>query len=331
MTSTGIEIVEAGISVVTDLGRYGYTDQGLQINGAADQFSAIAANILVGNDENAPIIELTSILPFQMRTPEPVLVSVTGATGAITIDGLKFASNTPIVTWPHALIRIEPARAGLRGYIAIHGGIEGDEYLGSYAYDSLINRGRKLVDDDCLNVEGFGVATPPHITSFFPIKAPHDSYSRHTQLGVVPGPESDEFPNFFETVSEQTFTIGTQSDHAGIRLEGMSPRRSQNSEVLSRGVPVGAIEVPPAGGMIALLRGRPLTAGYPVPAVVARGWHHQLAQLRPGDCVSLVPTSVSRSLALAQKRRDDLDLLRHKCTTAFTASHIFTSRTMAMR
>lgn len=331
MTATGIEIIEAGISVVTDLGRYGYTDQGLQINGAADQFSAIAANILVGNDENAPIVELTSILPFQMRTPEPVLVSVTGATGAITIDGLKFAGNTPIVTWPHALIRVEPALAGLRGYIAIHGDIEGDKYLGSYAHDSLINRGRKLVDGDCLNVEHFGVATPPHITSFFPIKAPQDSYSPHTRLGVVPGPELDEFPDFFETVSEQTFTIGGQSDHAGIRLEGMSPGRSENTEILSRGVPVGAIEVPPAGGMIALLRGRPLTAGYPVPAVVARGWHPCLAQLRPGDCVSLISTSVSRSLARAQKRRDELDRLRRKCTTAFTASRIFASRTMAMR
>lgn len=331
MTSTEINIIEAGISVVTDLGRYGFTDQGLQINGAADQFSAIAANILVGNDENAPIIELTSILPFQMRTPEPVLVSITGATGAITVDGLKFASNTPIVTWPHAQIRVEPARAGLRGYIAIHGDIDGDKYLGSYAYDSLINRGRKLVDDDCLQVESFSVTRPPHIAPCFPIKTPCDSYSRHTQLGVVPGPELDEFPDFFETVSAQTFTIGAQSDHAGIRMEGTSPTRSRNSEILSRGVPVGAIEAPPAGDLIVLLRGRPLTAGYPVPAVVARGWHHRLAQLRPGDCVSLIPTTVSRSLALAQKRRDDLDVLRHKCSTAFTASHIFTSRTMAMR
>lgn len=331
MTSTAIDILESGISVVTDLGRYGFTDQGLQINGAADQFSAIAANILVGNDENSPVIELTSILPFQMRTPEPVLISITGAVGAVTIDGLKFASHTPIVTWPNALIRVQPARAGLRGYIAIHGDIDGDKYLGSYAYDSLIDRGRKLVDDDCLRVENFGVQTPPHITPCFPIKAPCDSYSHHTQLGVVPGPELDEFPDFFETISPQIFTIGAQSDHAGIRLEGTSPNRSHTSEILSRGVPVGAVEVPPAGGMIALLRGRPLTAGYPVPAVVARGWHHRLAQLRPGDCVSLIPTTISRSLALAQKRRDDLDVLRHKCTTAFTASHIFTSRTMAMR
>lgn len=330
MTSVEINIREAGVSVVTDLGRYGFTDQGLQVNGAADQFSAMAANILVGNGEGSPVIELTSILPFEMCTPEPVLFSITGSTGDITIDGINFTSRTPIVTWPDACIRIEPAQAGLRGYIAIHGRIEGDEYMGSCAYDSLINRGCKLADDQRLRVDGHCVQAPPHMTPCFPIRAPRELYSRHTPLGIMPGPELHEYPGFFDNISSQMRTVGAQSDHAGIRLEGTDAPRSRTSEILSRGVPVGAIEVPPAGGMIALLRGRPLTAGYPVPAVVARGWHSQLAQIRPGDTVSLIPTTPAQSISVAQRRRDELDILRKKCSTAFAASRLFSPRTTSM-
>lgn len=327
MTTSSVEIVEAGWSGITDLGRYGYTDQGVQVNGAADQFSAMAANILVGNSERSPLIEITAILPFRMRTHDPMLVAVTGAMGKISVNGVAFPGNTPIVTWPGARVQIEPARAGLRSYVAIHGGVAGDEFLGSYAHDSLINRGRRLSDGDTVEVDGHRVHAPPHMASYFPISGPHDTYSHHTRLGIVPGPEQGEFPDFLNNISIQPLTVGAQSDHAGIRLEGMPVTRSGNDEILSRGVPVGAIEAPQAGGLITLLRGRPLTAGYPVPALVARGWHHRLAQVRPGDSVSLIPTTVSRSLTIAQTRRDELDLLHQRCSTAFAASRIFASCT----
>jgi allophanate hydrolase subunit 2 len=78
-----------------------------------------------------------------------------------------------------------------------------------------------------------------------------------------------------------------QSDYIGVRLVGGDLSLAVRDEILSRGVPVGAVEVPPSGELIMLMRGRLVTAGYPVVAVLTRGSIDRLAQARPGDQVSL--------------------------------------------
>lgn len=323
-TTRAIRIGTAGLAVVTDLGRYGSTHLGIQVNGAADQVSARTANVLVGNADEAPLIEVTAVFPFSFTGDEPLLIAVTGAAPAVSVDGVPLPVRTPFVAWPGAEVRVATARRGLRSYVAIHGTIDGDSFHGSVAFDPLIGRGRRLQDGDLVEVEGPRVRTPSHGSPAFAITAPQDAYPQSWTVGVLPGPEAHEFPGLFDTTTGRVdlpgLLVGTQSDHIGLRLEGHSLVRSSGDEILSRGVPVGALEVPPSGGIIMLLRGRPLTAGYPVPAVVARGWHHLLGQIRPGDRVTLVPTSPAQSLASLHRQREALGVLRARCSTAFTAS-----------
>ncbi|HJG81349.1 MAG TPA: allophanate hydrolase [Brevibacterium senegalense] len=319
-----IRIINAGLSVVTDLGRFGSTHLGIQVNGAADQRSARTANILVGNREDAPLFEITAVFPFSFRVEDHMLVAVTGAATSMTVDGVPLPVRTPFVAWPGSVVQIAAVRRGLRSYAAIHGLIEGDSFHGSVAFDPLIGRGRRLHDDDEVAVIGPQVHAPPHGSPSFAITAESTSYPQHWRLGMLSGPEAEEFPGIFDATqglkSLGDLQVGTQSDHIGVRLEGHSLVRTIGDEILSRGVPVGAVEIPPTGGMIMLLRGRPLTAGYPVPAVVARGWHHLLGQIRPGDRVTLVPTTPAQSLATVYRQREALNLLRARCRTAFTAS-----------
>lgn len=259
-----------------------------------------------------------------------MLIAVSGATGTITISGAKIPANTPILTWPDAEIRIEPASSGLRAYLAVHGVIQGDEFLGSVALDPLIGRGRRLKNGDLVPVTGSEVRENYQMPLFL-VTAPQEVYPNTWQLDVLPGPDIEQFLDFAEDIARHSFTVDTNSDHVGVRLTGPSFARAITTEILSRGVPLGAVEQPPTGGPIILMRGRPLTAGYPVPAVVARSSHSALGQLRPGDTVSLRMTTPSRSLHLVRTQEERLADLRRRCSGMFAAGHLFPVRSSDSR
>ncbi len=136
-------------------------------------------------------------------------------------------------------------------------------------------------------------------------------------VDVVPGPERDEF-----ATAELTgpWTVSASSDHVGLRLEGPTPSRAGAGELLSRGVPVGAVEVPPAGGLLALLRGRLVTAGYPVPLVATSTAVDLLGQARPGDVLRLREVDVVQARAARRARTSALATAADRARTALVAS-----------
>jgi antagonist of KipI len=53
-------VIKPGLfTTVQDLGRYGYLRFGVPISGAMDQFSLVAANVLVGNKPDYACLETT--------------------------------------------------------------------------------------------------------------------------------------------------------------------------------------------------------------------------------------------------------------------------------
>ena len=84
------------------------------------------------------------------------------------------------------------------------------------------------------------------------------------EASIAPEPPEDALAGPWE--------VAPESDHVGLRLAGEAPRRTHAAEILSRGVPVGAVEIPPSGGLLVLLRGRLVTAGYPVADFVQRAF-----------------------------------------------------------
>ena len=65
-------------STIQDLGRYGYTHLGISIVGAADRLSLRIANLLVGNQENTPALEMT-LLGATLEFEERRIVALAGA------------------------------------------------------------------------------------------------------------------------------------------------------------------------------------------------------------------------------------------------------------
>ncbi|WP_432974709.1 biotin-dependent carboxyltransferase family protein [Dactylosporangium sp. CA-233914] len=314
MTAT-LRVIKGGWAAVTDLGRYGHTHIGIQSNGAVDQLAARTANILVGNADGAPVIENLMLGEFEFETTATVLLAVTGS-GALTIDGSDSPMYAPLVTWPGAQVRLVPLNTGLRAYVAVRGIMRGECFLGSLATDPIVGVGQMLSGGDEVSVDDPHVPETPFLPLFRPAVIP-PRYSNDPTLDIMPGPEAEEFPELFDELGDLVLEVGARSDHVGVRLEGREFTRTSSSEILSRGVPMGAVEVPPTGGAIVLLRGRPITAGYPVVAVVTRACHALLGQLRPGDRVRLRTVPASEALRSLTAQESQLNELRTRCQTMY--------------
>jgi 5-oxoprolinase (ATP-hydrolysing) subunit C len=311
-------ILQPGHSVVTDLGRTKGPAYGLPVNGALDQYSAKAANILAGNEDNDPLLELTA-LDFRMRATTDLLIAVTGAPLDFTVGGRDCPQWEPVSVRAGEVVAVRGIRTGLRAYIAVHGSFTVPSLLGSCAPDTVVGFGLKLV-------EGFGLETrkttapitQPHFgLPLFRLGLTKPVFTTNPVIDVTDGPDVAEFGETADLLFTTQYTVSPRSNHIGLRLGGALPERQLTSEVLSRGVPVGAIEVPSREELLVLHRGRGVTAGYPVLAVATSRSLDILAQARPGHTITFRKTTVAEATATHRRACLELDRLRSTIQTVF--------------
>jgi len=100
------------------------------------------------------------------------------------------------------------------------------------------------------------------------------------------------------------YVVSEHSDRAGLRLKGepVSPR--EESQLLTDGIPLGAIQVPPDGQPIILFVDQQTTGGYPKIANVIAADMHRVGQLRPRDEVRFIEVSIAAAVeALREQER----------------------------
>ncbi len=311
-----ITVESAGLAVVQDLGRTGHGDKGISANGASDRRSAQLANVLVGNDPGAALLETagsSTSLTFNADT----LVAVTGATTHPTVTGRAVPTWDPFVVPAGATLDLPTPEQGWRTYLAVAGGLDGERLLGSVAPDPMLEVGTRLARGDRLELStcacGF---SHPHLP-LFRFGARRPSWPSTAVVQVTPGPELDEFD---ESALRGPWEVSPHSDQVGLRAEGPTPSRTAAHEILSRGVPVGAVQVPPSGGLLVLLYGRLLTAGYPIPYVATTVSMGALGQVRPGDRIVLRRTDEATAVAQLLDDRRELAQVAERATTALRAS-----------
>lgn len=281
-----LEVVRSGLlTTVQDRGRPGHAAVGLTESGAADRAAHDAANRLVGNHPSAATLEVTGG-GLVVRSVGETLVAVTGARVEVFVGDRPVGDYAMIRLGHHEVLRLGTPSEGLRTYLAVRGGIDVPEVLGSRATDTLSGTGPDPVrTGDCLMVGALAGELPTEDQIPPPAPVPDPA-----PLRVRPGPRDDWFtPASLHALLHETWTVTPQLDRIGIRLRGPgSLHRARHGELPTEGMVAGSLQVPPDGRPVLFLADHPVTGGYPVIAVVVAADLPVAAQLRPGNRVRFV-------------------------------------------
>lgn len=285
------------LASLQDGGRFGVRHLGVTQGGAADWVSQAWANWLLGNSLQAATIEIT-LGDFVLSAETDGYLALCGADLGAMLDDRPIAPGRSFTVRKGQRLSFSTPRLGVRAYLAAPGGFAAAQVLGSCAtvrregLGGLHGDGQPLTEGDRLNWHG----TAPTPRSLRPEQIPLLSGE---PLSVVLGAQIGDFSgqSLFDAFN-CVWTVDQRADRMGIRLLGPVLRSSRQS-MISEGVPLGAIQVPPDGQPIVLLNDRQTIGGYPrlgalTPLAVAR-----LAQCMPGAQLRLKPVA----LATAQREQ----------------------------
>ena len=298
-------IVEAPglFTTVQDLGREGFGPIGVSASGAADPMSLRIGNRLVGNSEGAAALEMT-LVGGAFTFERAVVIAATGADFGPSLDGMALPMWTSIEIRAGQTLKFGHSRSGARAYLCVQGGIAVEPFLGSASTHVLSGLGgfeaRALRKGDRVEL---GVANSLFRKRSLSAKAMENLKPRK-MIRVTDGPQSDwSAESSWKTFCGNAFRVSEQSNRMGIRLEGPPIQLEASREMITEGVSLGAIQVPPSGQPIILFVEQQTTGGYPKIANVISADLHSLGQLRPRDEIRFerVEMSEARSLLIQQE------------------------------
>ncbi|WP_253465322.1 5-oxoprolinase/urea amidolyase family protein [Paenarthrobacter sp. A20] len=304
---SGVRILNPGAqSLIQDLGRRGFGPLGVSAAGALDRASLRRANRLVGNGSSVAAIETVNG-GLTVEAIGDQVIAVAGAPTTLTVqppslvesddDSAPGAPRTVPMATAFALLDGEvltlgAPESGFRNYVAIRGGVDVPEVLGSRSADTMSGIGpAPLAVGQELPIGEATVSTAvgsPELQPDFP-------GAGVTVLDVVPGPRADWFDQeALDSLCSQEWLVTPQSNRVGMRLDGAPLQRTREGELPSEGTMAGALQIPPAGLPVLFLADHPITGGYPVIGVVCDEHLDRAAQVPLGGRIRFrfVPDSL---------------------------------------
>lgn len=302
-------VIEPGVfTLIQDLGRFGQANLGLTTGGPVDKLAFDWANRLLGNQPNDAMLEVT-FGGLKLQANINTVISITGAELPFTINGIKAKLWSTHQVKAGDVLEIGFAIAGIRAYLAIAGGVQVKEQFSSRS--TVVREGIGGIDGKALQsndlLPAWQQAVLPSkqlslLTKYVP------TYTTTVSLRVVLGYQQAQFSQlqqrrFFNT----EYKVSNQCDRMGYRLEGRAIKIEQTS-MLSEGIALGAIQIPPDGQPIVLMHDRQTIGGYPKIGSVLSIDLAKLAQCGQGALVRFEPISIEQAhneLLLAKYRYDN--------------------------
>jgi biotin-dependent carboxylase-like uncharacterized protein len=302
MTSALRVVSAGGIGMIQDLGRAGMQRFGVPVSGALDSVSLRIANAVVGNAEGTAGLEMFFQGPTLEIEADSVRVASVGAALEVIAGGRRrtVASGRSVLLRRGERLAVGACVRTLVAYLAVEGGFALPDVLGSLATFARAGfggmEGRPLKKGDALPL---ALAAVPERQER---SAPQWDLAPPARVRIVFGPQDDYFTaRGKSTLTQAAYTVSTQSDRIGMRLQGPVVEHVKGFDIVSDGTAPGSIQVPGNGLPIVLLADRPTTGGYPKIATVASADVPALGRLRPGAQIGFDAISVEEA---EQARRE---------------------------
>lgn len=317
-----IEVLKPGLATtVQDLGRPGHYHLGIPIGGAMDRLALRAANLLVGNDEGAAGLEVAFLGP-ELTFDRDALVAMTGADMPIMLDGEEQAAWTALDVRAGQVLSFGYVKTGARIYIAVSGGIDVPQVLGSrstYLIGAMGGfEGRALKAGDRIEL---GAVTAGRAGCSVP-SALRRMPGQPAELRVLPGLywhriTADAGRHFFE----DEWTVAPEADRIGYRFRGGRAMEfvereppfgagANPSNVVDSAYPYGSIQIPGGLEPIVLHRDAVSAGGYFQIGTVISADMDLIGQMQPNLPTRFVKVDMDAALAARAERKTLLARIR---------------------
>ena len=306
-----LKIIDPGAyTTVQDGGRVGFRQFGVPPTGSLDRYAHRMANILVGNKDNAAVLEMTFTgVGFEILGEADM--ALTGADMPLIVNNRHTSPWRTFRVYPGDQVNIGQTRSGCRCYLAVTGGIKVPEVMGSLSCDAGAGvggyKGRALKRGD--TIDGKDGSLLDEMRS-----VPDDwipRYASRTILRCIPGPQEEYFSHNYSTFYNSTFTISPQANRKGYRLQGpeVSIDPSMPKSIISEPCLPGCIQVPEDGQPIILLNEQTV-GGYAKIATLISADLDLIAQALPGDQIQFEAVDIETADSITKQRHARLEMLR---------------------
>jgi biotin-dependent carboxylase-like uncharacterized protein len=308
-------------TTVQDQGRAGHYNVGIPQSGSMDQYSAELGNALVGNTAKEAVLECTYLGPV-LTTDQDAVVAVTGAPVEVKVNGETRPQWTRLQLKAGDELSFGVIRGGTRYYIAVQGGIDVPEVLGSRSTYSLGAiggfQGRKLEAGDQVPVGApLNGGALPDVDAvpeeFRPVFAKEQAV--RIVLGLYDHRLTDEG---LDNLLHSEWKVTPVADRMGLRYSGPGVQwkereqpfgaGSDPSNIVDAGYAVGSIQIPGGTQPIILHRDAVSGGGYAMVGTVISADMDLVARAAPGTSTRFVAVSLDEALVarkvLAELKRN---------------------------
>lgn len=304
---TGIRVINPGFcTTIQDLGRKAYQASGMPVAGSMDDYAHRMANLLVANDPNAPLLELTAF-GGSYEFHETKIIAITGGDMSPKLNGReKLKMWRTLVVEKGDILSFEGTTTGFRTYLSVAGGFNVPKVMKSYATYMRGGvggyKGRMLKKDDAIEMNAMK-CNPIDLLGRFVRVGKIPSYETSVTLRVVLGPQEEAFTrkgiaDFVTSV----YTVTNEADRMGYRLEGRVIEHETEADIISDGIVKGAVQVPGHGNPIIMMADCQTTGGYTKIAHVISSDLWKIAQLKAGDEIKFKAISLEEAHSILKER-----------------------------
>jgi len=330
-TANSIDVLRPGTqTTIQDFpGRTGYWDIGVPPSGPFDNFSFRYANRIVGNDATASGLEIAIAGPT-LRFNTDTTIALCGAQIDAFLDGKTIGMNEAVSVKAGSTLKLKKVHnQGFRTYMAVRGGFDVPQYLGSRSTFTLGqfggHAGRTLISGDVLHIDSMIEGEPVKQKV-----VPHKNFGNRWEIGVLYGPHGA--PEFFtdndiKTFFETEWEIHYNSNRTGIRLIGPKPEWARKdggeaglhpSNIHDNAYAIGSVDF--TGDMPVILGpDGPSLGGFVCPVTIVNAELWKMGQLRAGDRVKFVPVEHETAMKMIKTQDDAISELITYDETAFLA------------
>lgn len=304
-----LRFIKPGLQTsIQDAGRTGFMHQGISRSGAMDSVSLLLANWLVSNEINQAAIEITLVGPT-IEFTDSYSIAVCGAEFDLTLNDVVIANNEVIYVNKGDVLAFKQLRKGVRAYLAIAGKLNVDEIFASQSTHLTANfggyKGRQIKSADVLEIQDKHKPNKRELPREY-----RPTFSGSYLLRCIKGLEVDGFDK--ESTNRfynSTYKISNDSNRMGLRLDGDAVISGNTVELISTGLVLGSIQVPPSGlPIISSVDGQTI-GGYPRIANVISSDLNILGQLKVGDKINCLLISREEALQQVKLKQTFLDRL----------------------